>query len=159
MLFVSHVKTLNLGHPNYFFQIQLVTSVPFPISDVIIIPCPSFLVIFPAQIKSDSRRSFICPSVIPGITFFKNPWQILLPDADSLIRDHKFTGIVGFIPVYLYCNRAIFAAVLNRIGQNLLHNKFQPLFIRGAPSPGIPLVRQSFYESNQRKPPVAVRTT
>ena len=69
----------------------------------------------PAQIKSDSRRSFICPSVIPGITFFKNPWQILLPDADSLIRDHKLTGIVGFIPVYMYCNRVIFAAVLNRI--------------------------------------------
>lgn len=123
-------------------------------------PMPKLFGNLPAQIKSDSRRSFICPSVIPGITFFKNPWQILLPDADSLIRDHKLTGIVGFIPVYMYCNRVIFAAVLNRIGQNLLHNKFQPLFIREHHLPAFLIVNGNLLRiiigANLR---IAVRTT
>lgn len=159
MLFVSHVKTLNPGHPNYFFQIQL--SHPY-LSNFGCDhnPMPKLFGNLPAQIKSDSRRSFICTSVIPGITFFKNPWQILLPDADSLIRDHKLTGIVGFIPVYMYCNRVIFAAVLNRIGQNLLHNKFQPLFIREHHLPAFLIVNGNLLRiiigANLR---IAVRTT
>lgn len=76
-----------------------------------------------AQVEPDAGGFPLFTAVVAGEPLFKDPGQILCPDADAVVGDDQS---------FLFCvdvDGALFRRVLQGVGQKLTDGKGEPLLI------------------------------
>ena len=76
-----------------------------------------------AQIETKAGGVFVYPAIVSGITFFENSGEILFGNAYACIGNGKY------LPVIHPDGHAALAGIFNGVGQDLLNDKREPLFI------------------------------
>ena len=101
----------------------------------------------PAQIQADPGGTFFISSIAAGIALLKDSRDIFGGNADSCVCNHQ--GLFCLF-IHIDCHASPFR-ILDRIGQNLFQNKFQPFFIRQHLTVHRLIHQREFFPDKQRR--------